>query len=31
MFIAATDHRPDPDGACGWLWSNACTLVVAET
>jgi hypothetical protein len=31
LSIAATDHRPDPDGACGWLWSNACTLVVAET
>ena len=31
VSIAATDHRRDPDGACGWLWSNACTLVVAET
>jgi|SRR5271155_4446382 len=31
LSIIATDHRPDPDGACGWLWSNACTLVVAET
>ena len=31
LSIAATDHRRDPDGACGWLWSNACTLVVAET
>ena len=31
LSIAATDHRRDPDGACGRLWSNACTLVVAET
>jgi hypothetical protein len=31
VSIAATDHRRDPDGACGWLWSNACILVVAET
>jgi hypothetical protein len=31
LYIAATDHRPDPDGACGLLWSNICTLVVAET
>src|ERR1700733_3289288 len=31
LSIAATDHRPDPDGSCGRLWSNACTLVVAET
>jgi len=31
LSIAATDHRRDPDGACGWLWSNACTLVVTET
>jgi hypothetical protein len=31
VSIAATDHRGDPDGACGWLWSNACILVVAET
>jgi hypothetical protein len=31
LSIAATDHRRDPHGACGWLWSNACTLVVAET
>jgi len=31
LSIAATDHRRDPDGACGWLWSNACILVVAET
>jgi hypothetical protein len=31
LCIAATDHRLDPDGTCGQLWSNACTLVVAET
>jgi len=31
LHIAATDHRPDPDGACGRLWSNTCTLIVAET
>jgi hypothetical protein len=29
-YIAATDHRPEPDGACGRLWSNTYTLVVAE-
>ena len=22
LQIAATDYRSDPDGACGWLWSN---------
>jgi hypothetical protein len=22
LSIAATDHRPDPGGACGRLWSN---------
>lgn len=31
LSLAATDHRRDPDGACGRLWSNPCTLVVAET
>ena len=31
LYVAATDHRRDPDGACGRLWSNTCTLVVAET
>ena len=31
LSIAATDHRRDPDGAGGRLWSNACTLVVTET
>lgn len=30
LYIAATDHRPDHDGACGRLWSNTCGLVVAE-
>jgi hypothetical protein len=30
LYIAATDQRPDPDGACGWLWSNTCSLFVAE-
>ena len=29
LSIAATDHRPDPDGECGWLWSN--TVIVAST
>jgi hypothetical protein len=28
LQIAATDHRPDPDDACGRLWSNTCTLKV---
>ena len=31
LYIAATDHRPDADGACGRLWSNTYTLVVADT
>lgn len=31
LQIAATDHRPDRDGACGLLWSNTCTLVVPGT
>ena len=30
LYIAATDHLPDPQGACGRLWSNTYTLVVAE-
>ena len=30
LYIAATDHRPDPEGACGRLWSNTYTLVVAD-
>jgi hypothetical protein len=31
FYIAATDHRPDAEGACGRLWSNTYTLIVAET
>jgi hypothetical protein len=30
LYIAATDLRPDPEGACGRLWSNTCTVFVAE-
>ncbi len=26
LQIAATDHRPDPDGRCGRIWSNTYTL-----
>jgi hypothetical protein len=26
LQIAATDHRPDPDGECGYVWSNTCTF-----
>jgi hypothetical protein len=26
LEIAATDHRPDPDGPCGRIWSNTYTL-----
>jgi hypothetical protein len=26
LYVAATDHRPDPDGACGLLWSNTYIL-----
>ena len=26
LQIAATDHRPDPDGLCGRIWSNTYTL-----
>jgi len=29
LYIAATDLRPDPDGACGRLWSNTCSFFVA--
>ena len=28
LEIAATDHRPDPDGPCGRIWSNTYTLKV---
>ena len=31
LYIAATDHRPHPEGPCGRLWSNTHTLVVADT
>ena len=31
LHIAATDHRRDPQGACGRLWSNTCSLFVADT
>ena len=30
LHIAATDHRRDPDGVCGRLWSNTCILVVTD-
>ena len=30
LHIAATDHRRDPDGVCGRLWSNTYILVVAD-
>jgi hypothetical protein len=26
LQIAATDHRPDPGGRCGRIWSNTYTL-----
>jgi hypothetical protein len=26
LHITATDHRTDPDGACGLLWSNTETV-----
>jgi hypothetical protein len=26
LQIAATDHRPDPGGQCGRIWSNTYTL-----
>jgi hypothetical protein len=28
--ITATDHRPDPDGACGRIWSNTYTLSTGD-
>jgi hypothetical protein len=31
LQIAVTDHRPDPDGACGRLWSNTYTLGAPDT
>lgn len=30
LSVAATDLRPDPDGASGRLWNNTCSLIVAE-
>jgi hypothetical protein len=30
LQIAATDHRPDSDGQCGWVWSNTYTLKPVE-
>jgi hypothetical protein len=30
LYLAATDHRPDAEGASGRLWSNTYTLVVAD-
>jgi hypothetical protein len=30
FYVAVTDHRPDPRGACGRRWTNTCTLVVAS-
>lgn len=27
LRVAATDHRPDPDGRCGLLWSNTCCIL----
>lgn len=27
LHITATDHRIDPDGACGLLWSNVQTIL----
>jgi hypothetical protein len=31
LHITATDHRTDPDGACGLLWSNTETVRVINT
>jgi len=28
LQISATDHRPDPDGQCGRIWSNTYTLTI---
>jgi hypothetical protein len=30
LQIAATDHRPDPDGECGRIWTNTCTIKPVE-
>jgi hypothetical protein len=29
--IAVTDHRPDPDGDCGLLWSNTVMVTSSGT
>jgi len=26
LAVSASDHRPDPDGECGLLWSNTETI-----
>jgi hypothetical protein len=26
VTVSASDHRPDPDGECGMLWSNTATI-----
>jgi hypothetical protein len=26
LQVAASDHRPDPEGTCGRLWSNTYTI-----
>jgi hypothetical protein len=31
LYIAATDDRPDPDGACGRLWSNTVIVIFSGT
>lgn len=31
LHITATDHRTDPDGACGRLWSNSYPFSVGNT
>jgi hypothetical protein len=28
LQVTATDHRPDPDGSCGRIWSNTYTRKV---
>jgi hypothetical protein len=30
LYIVATNHRPDPEGACGRLWIDTYTPVVAD-
>jgi hypothetical protein len=31
VHITATDHRTDPKGACGLLWSNTQTLAAPDS